>query len=224
MATSIANPPSELDKLDPDHHHSFFIPAKKINEGYNVSDFLKSMAYRDIMTFLLQLNRSMFPSELNGSVITWATNSPYLAPCGIILDLQGLLKKLHVFIDEVPLDTGPRRFGNISFRTWSKRLEDNADELLALHLSQISRRFKSSSEFNAFTELKAYLLGSFGSSQRLDYGTGHELSFLAFLGGIWKLGGFGASENGGTERSIVLNIIEPCVKTVHRNTVWLDVS
>lgn len=35
-----------------------------------------------------------------------------------------------------------------------------------------------------------YLLGSFGSPQRLDYGTGHELSFAAFLCGIWVLGGF----------------------------------
>jgi serine/threonine-protein phosphatase 2A activator len=34
---------------------------------------------------------------------------------------------------------------------------------------------------DANAELKEYLLGSFGSPQRLDYGTGHELSFVAFI-------------------------------------------
>jgi serine/threonine-protein phosphatase 2A activator len=54
-------------------------------------------------------------------------------------------------------------------------------------------------------------MGAFGSSQRLDYGTGHELSFLVFLGCLWKLGGFTkeTSEDGALERSIVLGIIEP---------------
>jgi serine/threonine-protein phosphatase 2A activator len=62
-------------------------------------------------------------------------------------------------------------------------------------------------------EIKQYFLGGFGSSQRLDYGTGHELSFLAFLGCLWKLGFFPAQPEGETpgavERSIVLGVIEP---------------
>ena len=163
------------------------------------------------MIFLLQLNLSLFPHDQNGSIITWATDSPYLNPSGIVLDLQSLLRTLHNFIDQVPLDTGPRRFGNISFRTWSKLLEDRVDELLALHLGKISSRFDTISDVSPFNELRAYLLGSFGSPQRLDYGTGHELSFLAFLGSIWKLGGFENSVNGSTERSIVLHVVEPFV-------------
>ncbi|CAD6499782.1 BgTH12-03895 [Blumeria graminis f. sp. triticale] len=56
-------------------------------------------------------------------------------------------------------------------------------------------------------------MGSFGSSQRLDYGTGHELSFLAFLGSIWKLGGFSdeEAETMTTSRNIVICVMEPCV-------------
>lgn len=34
---------------------------------------------------------------------------------------------------------------------------------------------------SAEIELSAYILGSFGEPSRLDYGTGHELSFCAFL-------------------------------------------
>jgi serine/threonine-protein phosphatase 2A activator len=33
----------------------------------------------------------------------------------------------------------------------------------------------------ALVEILPYFVGSFGSAQRLDYGTGHELSFAAFL-------------------------------------------
>jgi serine/threonine-protein phosphatase 2A activator len=60
-------------------------------------------------------------------------------------------------------------------------------------------------------ELTPYLMGGFGSAQRLDYGTGHELSFLAFLGCIWKLGGFTKvpSQDGSLERSIVIGVVEP---------------
>jgi hypothetical protein len=36
------------------------------------------------------------------------------------------------------------------------------------------------------------------------YGTGHELSFLAFLGGIWKLNGFPKTDPGVEERAIVV--------------------
>jgi serine/threonine-protein phosphatase 2A activator len=41
---------------------------------------------------------------------------------------------------------------------------------------------------DAAIELAPYLAGSFGSAQRLDYGTGHELSFLAFLCALYQLG------------------------------------
>jgi serine/threonine-protein phosphatase 2A activator len=68
----------------------------------------------------------------------------------------------------------------------------------------------------AIDELQAYLMGSFGSPQRLDYGTGHELSFLAFLGGVWKLGGFGRIYTGNEDRGIVLGLIEPYV---YSNTI-----
>ena len=212
MASSISERPNTLERLDPTLQHIFTPPVKRINEGHDVSDFLASMAYRDIMTFLLQLNRSMFPHENTGSIVRWTIDSPHIHPLGTVLDLQALLHKLEAMVDEVPLDTGPRRFGNISFRTWIKLLEERVDELLALHLPQISKQFTENFNVSPFSELRAYLLGSFGSSQRLDYGTGHELSFLAFLGCVWKLGGFATSGDGSVERSIVCNVIEPCVK------------
>lgn len=42
----------------------------------------------------------------------------------------------------------------------------------------------------AFAEVKTYLLDSFGSYERIDYGTGHELNFVTFLLCLFKLGVF----------------------------------
>lgn len=39
----------------------------------------------------------------------------------------------------------------------------------------------------AIPELKVYLLESFGSYERIDYGTGHELNFVVFLLCLFKL-------------------------------------
>lgn len=74
---------------------------------------------------------------------------------------------------------------------------------------------KGSDGVTAKDEVGAYLMASFGSPQRLDYGTGHELSFVAFVGCLWKLGFFKDGQEGGAiEREIVLNVIEPYVSSV----------
>jgi len=36
-------------------------------------------------------------------------------------------------------------------------------------------------------ELTAYIVDSFGNPTRIDYGTGHELSFCMFLCGLFKV-------------------------------------
>ena len=209
-----------LNRLDPSKAHTFITPAKKIIEGHDVSAFLTSKAYRDIMTFVLQLNASMFPRCMvdNGSMPSktqaWELGSPDVVFSNPIIQLRQLLSSLNGIIDEVPPDKGPRRFGNVSFRKWFQTVEGRISDLLADHLPSEVLSFSTATELSAKNELEAYLLGSFGSPQRLDYGTGHELSFLAFLGSIWKLGGFESTASGIEERAIVLGVIEPYVKRV----------
>lgn len=201
-----------LPTLDPSVSHAFAEPRKTINESQDVSTFLTTKAYVDIMTFLLQLNRSMFPTKFpDGSVHAWPLNSGATEFSVPVRQLQGLLSNLEAIIEEAPPDTGPRRFGNVSFRKWHQIVESRTSELLEECLSPEVLQAKSSDP-NGTTvkaELKAYFLGSWGSAQRLDYGTGHELSFLAFLGGIWKLNGFPKTTPGVEERAIVLGVIQP---------------
>lgn len=63
-----------------------------------------------------------------------------------------------------------------SLLTCLKRVSSLHQKLLPEHLQAFA------------SELSAYLLGSFGSWQRLDYGSGHEMSFAAWLCFLARLG------------------------------------
>jgi len=201
--------PPTLSKLNDTNGHQFMVPTKKINEGEDVQFFLTSKAYKDIVTWILMLNVAMFPRKTaDGKITTWPTG---LSPQNLsttVVQLQSLLQDLHTMIEQNPPDTGPRRFGNIAFRSWHAMLEAKIDDLLKQYIPE---KLQSSSvgEVTPLAEMKAYLLGGFGSAERLDYGTGHELSFLAFLACLWKLGAFAASEEGVEERAIVLHVLQP---------------
>ncbi|KAH7397884.1 serine/threonine-protein phosphatase-like protein 2A activator 1 [Cadophora sp. MPI-SDFR-AT-0126] len=210
-----------LPILDSSLQHAFIKPIKRIHEGHDVPSFLTSHAYRDIGTFVMQLNIAVCPRRLPepGQNQTWQLDSA-IALSEPVQKLQELLQSIDAIIEEVPPDTGPRRFGNVSFRKWYEILESRITTLLKTHLprSVLDLRTTSESGVSVLDELEPYLMGAFGSSQRLDYGTGHELSFLAFLGCIWKLGGFTTtpSRDGEMERSIVLCVIEPYLRVVRR--------
>lgn len=208
-----------LAVLDKSRPHTFISPLKKINEGHDVDVFLTSKGYGDIMTFLLQLNRAMFPSYTQSTkkdIQIYEQGSPGVKFKETVKGLQALIEELSSIIHEAPPDTGPRRFGNVSFRKWYQIIEERTSNLLEHHLPSDVLSFSSTSEVSARDELESYFLGSFGSAQRLDYGSGHELSFLAFLACIWKLGGFDTSNPDNEARAIVLAIYSPYLSLIRR--------
>ncbi|ROW03513.1 hypothetical protein VSDG_01365 [Cytospora chrysosperma] len=226
----------QLEILNPSEPHTFSDPSKCINDGPDVARFLTSKAYRDIGVFVMQLNRALCPRKTpSGPSKTFPLVGANRQDPESVQKLRSLLEETESLIDEAPPDPGPRRFGNISFRKWFQLLEGKVDGLLKEYVSEEVLCFQASSEeavikreikkeededrktLSATDELKAYFLGSFGSPQRLDYGTGHELSFLAFLGCLWKLGAFkDGSQGGDIERSIVLGIFEQYLKVIRR--------
>lgn len=207
MAAPAASLP-KLPLLDPSSSHTFTPPTKRIHEGQDVSHFLTSLAYRDIGTFILQLNHALIPRNSTSSSPVPTTfklpSSSAESNTPSIRALQHLLAKVESYLDEAPPDPGPRRFGNVSFRKWFELVEQRVGDLLGEGLLGETLKGKAARD-----EVSKYFLGAWGSSQRLDYGTGHELSFVAFLGCLWKLGFFKDGEqNGEIEREIVLSVIE----------------
>ncbi|KAM3501367.1 hypothetical protein MY10362_005607 [Beauveria mimosiformis] len=212
MATAL----TRLAVLDRTALPEFIKPVKRIHESGDVSEFLTSLAYRDIGIFIMQLNHAVCPrrrqdTPVPQTFIISAKNQPG-AP---VVALQELLADIERLIDQAPPAPGPRRFGNLSFRTWHTLLEDRVDAMLEAGV--LEETIAAAGGEAAREEIKSYLLGGFGSSQRLDYGTGHELSFMAFLGCLWKLGHFKTEqEEAEVEREIVFSIIEPYLALVRK--------
>lgn len=169
------------------------IPTKKINDTRDLVYFKKSLAYKrlqDTISFIVTSVKGIeVPKDvLNAIILHKPVNDETLSSSSMLLSTQiqqdvelskvteqvlNVLQQFNVLIDDTPPDEGPRRFGNYAYRKWSKKLETT--EIL-----------KQASTFNhhkhKFDEISYYLLNSFGSSTRLDFGTGHELSFIAFIG------------------------------------------
>jgi serine/threonine-protein phosphatase 2A activator len=212
MAVSIAGPrslPPTVTTIDDVSLHVFLTPTKRINDGEDLNFFLASEAHRDIIAWILTLNRASFPKLTDtGEIQRLRLDDGSVVLSDGTQKVKGILSKLDGMISHAPPSTGPRRFGNVAFRTWYSLMEESADELLQSLFSpdDILRRN------GLCDELKPYLLGAFGSAPRLDYGTGHELSFLALLCCLWKIG----TLRSGEEQAIVVGIIQPYLALVRR--------
>lgn len=156
-------------------------PVKKIASEDDVERWKQSDAYS---TYLLFLQRVCEAS------VGKSTRLPSSPPSDDETPLNKLLKLLHQldsWTDEIEPQSKPQRFGNLAFRDWGARLSERIDQLHAELLPPHLHPFT--------TELKAYLLDAFGSFTRIDYGSGHELAFFAWMCFLYRLGFFSPSND-----------------------------
>lgn len=158
---------------DPTHVHA---PVKRINSEADVATWLKSEAHDVYLLFV---------AHLAGAAVGRPTRTDAWQNCSddAVGKVIALLRTLDTWTSEIELSARPQRFGNTAFRDWGARLESRVDALHEALLPESLRAF--------VPELRAYLLGGFGSFARLDYGTGHEMSFVAWLAMLYRLGFFG---------------------------------
>jgi len=118
------------------------------------------------------------------------------------------------WVDSIPPLKQAMRYGNKAFRTWHARL--------ARALLPMCHRLTAAhpSAAGAEVELAAYLVDAFGNSTRLDYGTGHETSFLVFLYCAAKVGIFSK----GDLPALGLKVIPAYLRVVRKlqRTYWLE--
>ncbi|KAJ6515364.1 hypothetical protein C8R45DRAFT_854545 [Mycena sanguinolenta] len=143
---------------------AFDLPTLKIQTDEDVEIWRRSRSYQDYAIFLRRLNESVVGMDIS------TTDS---SSSEAIRNIIALLDSLDAWIDEIPPQVSPQRFGNLAFRTWGRRLEEESDALL--------EKLLPSSYAAVIPHVKPYLLTSFGSFGRMDYGTGHETSFALFL-------------------------------------------
>nr|KAF6486837.1 protein phosphatase 2 phosphatase activator [Rousettus aegyptiacus] len=166
------SPPASSEDTPP-APQNFIIPKKEIHTVPDMGKWKRSqvpVAYADYIGFILTLNEGV-----KGKKLTFEYRVSEA-----IEKLVALLNTLDRWIDETPPVDQPSRFGNKAYRTWYAKLDEEAENLVATvvptHLAA------------AVPEVAVYLKESVGNSTRIDYGTGHEAAFAAFLCCLCKIG------------------------------------
>ncbi|XP_021808204.1 serine/threonine-protein phosphatase 2A activator [Prunus avium] len=97
-----------------------------------------------------------------------------------IATIVSILQTLIQWVDEIPPTKQAARYGNVSFRSWHERLSQTSDSLVLQFLPE---------HLHASTiEIVPYFTDSFGNPSRIDYGTGHETNFAAWLYCLARMG------------------------------------
>ncbi|XP_048775727.2 serine/threonine-protein phosphatase 2A activator-like [Ostrea edulis] len=165
--TSDITSQSEGGIKNPDMHK---IPVKEIYEPADLKKWEQSEGYRDLVGFITAINEAVKGKKLTDIYHLSKTTENLLA----------MLEKISKWIDEIPPVDQPQRFGNKAFRDFFKRLKENAETLV---MESIGDNFEA-----CIPEVSTYLFEAVGNDTRIDYGSGHELAFAAFLCCLFKVG------------------------------------
>uniref|UniRef100_A0A1B6C8Y1 Serine/threonine-protein phosphatase 2A activator n=1 Tax=Clastoptera arizonana TaxID=38151 RepID=A0A1B6C8Y1_9HEMI len=152
--------------------HEYTVPIRAVLKMEDMAVWEKSEAYYEYLGFISAMNEAIKGKTLQIDCLQ----------TDVISGLLQLLNKVDDWIAEIPPLEQPQRFGNKAFKIWYTRLKENCPELLQEALPTKFHR--------AISEIKEYLIESFGNSTRIDYGTGHEMSFCMFLCCLFKIGAF----------------------------------
>ena len=152
-------------------------PAKKIIKSpADVHTALRGSTLHSFVAFTMALNESVIGVK----------NSDACTVGPAVQKLLDALQKLSEFIKEVPPVTHEVRYGNPAYRDWFDKMKDSAPEIVYDILGETLGE--------ATIELIPYFIDSFGNRSRIDYGTGHETTFVSFLYCLFCLGVLGEED------------------------------
>ncbi|KAI5678460.1 hypothetical protein M9H77_09410 [Catharanthus roseus] len=143
--------------------YQFRTPGPRIFNQEDIERFHSSSTCANFLGFIVSLSESIKSHKLSD-------------PCHVsaaVSTIIHVLEKLNSFVDEIPPATQAARYGNVAYRTWHQRMSSEAENF---HLGVLP-----SDLVDAVIELGPYFTDSFGNSSRIDYGTGHETNFAAWL-------------------------------------------
>lgn len=169
--TIILTPVPQAQKVSvvsPPYH--FQTPTKIIHSEEDIRRFRDSATSKNYIGFVVALSES-----IRGHMIS--------DPCHVsptITSIISILQTLLQFVDEIPPLQQSARYGNLAYRDWHNRMTENADSL--------TLQFLPADLNSATVELTPYFTDSFGNASRIDYGTGHETNFAAWLYCLARLG------------------------------------
>ena len=170
--TPILPPPPLPDTIQ------FERPRRRILSPKDREIFLSSSTYTYVLSWIFTLSDSVKSQPL-ASVDREKISLTISSLCTILSFVEESISR------NPPEDTGSR-FGNPAFRGFH---DDLVLRATCTYPSILKIADKGAAE-----ELSTYFIESFGSRERLDYGSGHELNFMMFLLCLYRLGKVQASD------------------------------
>lgn len=204
------------------------LPRRYIFNDSDMKAFMASDRKKEILSFVEAMGKSC---TVDGAAYDPAFPLTGLTPS--MASLHGSLRQMITWIDEFsPTNTEVARFGNPAFRSWHQRLLERSNSIITsllqardenLSLEEASQKgwdaaagILETKKDPKIQQVSCYLHDAFGHAVRLDYGTGHESSFLLFLLVLSKVKCFGDKPS--TERlsAITLSIFNQYLLVTRR--------
>ncbi|XP_044478490.1 serine/threonine-protein phosphatase 2A activator-like isoform X1 [Mangifera indica] len=150
--------------------YNFQTPSKRIQSPDDIRHFIDSDSGKNFLGFVVALSESIRGHKISDQCHESQT----------IRTFSSIIDELIQWIDVIPPADQSSRYGNVSYRTWHSRLTENGNTMML--------RFLPDELQAASVEIVPYFNDSFGNSSRIDYGTGHETNFAAWLYCLARLG------------------------------------
>lgn len=153
--------------------YRFETPVKRISSLADAKRFVDSESGKSFLGFIAALSHSVLGHKISD-------------PCHeseTVLSILSVIETMSKWVDEIPPAAQSSRYGNLSFRVWHEKMCDSAENFMLEILPKDEEEIKGST-----IELVPYFTDSFGNASRIDYGTGHEANFAAWLYCLARLG------------------------------------
>ncbi|KAK4795698.1 hypothetical protein SAY86_028024 [Trapa natans] len=150
--------------------YDFHVPTKRIHSPEDIKRFHSSESGNNFLGFVAA------PSESNGGRKISDTYHQSAAVNSILSILETLVR----WVDEIPPAPQSSRYGNVAYRDWHECLLEQSESLMLAFLPDVLK--------SSVVEIVPYFTDSFGNASRIDFGTGHETNFAAWLYCLARMG------------------------------------
>lgn len=175
------------------------LPRRCIFDETDMKSFVESPTKAELLKFVEAMGKSCASSTTQD--YSYDPKNPLRNLSPAMACLHGALQEMVSWVDEIPPQTHNHariRFGNPSFKAWHERLVERSESIITTILyardegtltpEAACQRGRDAAAGEpqpkgdaSVRQVSPYLHDSFGHAIRLDYGTGHESSFLVFL-------------------------------------------
>ena len=172
---------------------SYRAPTKLIHSPTLLPNLYRSLWFRRVGGFIRDVSFAVQQTAIDDVTVSHPV-------CARLIEWFNEAKG---WVAEIPLVKQASRFGNLAYRTWHERMVTHSLQLMhdlirrGTHtqtqrsgdadVEDTSSQLDERAQLLA-TELQGYFKEAFGNYTRIDYGTGHELTFVSFLTALLSAG------------------------------------